>query len=100
MEEVSPYIQRLLLKTQEAFEEETSPFTIYFSQEEIRIETSKGDQKLKTQKKQQYQREPLGDYIHRHLTRYTKDLLDAEPLVLIIPKEDGNMEHRLRYYLN
>lgn len=100
MEELPPYIQQLLFKVQEAFEEEASPLNIHITKEEIQVETSKQDYKLKTRRKRPYQREPLGEYIHRHLAKYTKDLLDAEPLAFIIPKEDGTIEHKLRYYLN
>src|SRR5215218_8711168 len=98
-EELSPYIQQLLFKVQEAFEEETRPFLIYFGEKEIHVKTSRKDHKLKI-KPHWNRRKPLGEYIHRHLRKYTWDLMEAEPTPYIILPQERSYEKQLQYYLD
>ncbi len=98
-EELSPHIQQLLFKVQEAFEEETRPFLIHFGEKEIHVETSQKDYKLKI-KPHRNRREPLGEYIHRHLARYTRDLMEAESTPYLILPQEGSYERQLQYYLD
>jgi hypothetical protein len=100
MPELSPYIQRLLTKLQEEFEEIEQPVVISLHSDSIDVETRQEDYKMRVKRAKTCRTSPLSERISRQIIKYQQDIINAVPKGFQIPLFDGTIEAKLDHYLD